>query len=124
MSEAGPQRPWYQLSLRSILFLGVPFAAILGWIVALDGPWLDPRRVVTHKVSLVILLANTVFVIWALRVSVRPSQRSQVRSRIGILMLSVWLIVVVYLAAAILRNRAQAIDRETQANPAEARAGS
>ena len=113
MSE-GPARPWYQFSLKGILFLGVPCAAILAWIVALDGPWIDPRRVCSHKLGLVILLANAAFVIWLLRAWVRSPPQFRVYRQISIVMLSLWLISVAFLAAALLRNRQQAIEREAQ----------
>jgi hypothetical protein len=119
MSE-GPERPWYQLSLRSILFLGVPCAGMLAWIVALDGPWIDPRRVCSHKLGLVILLANAAFVIWLLRMWTRSPPQFQAYRRISIVMLSLWLIAVAFLAVIILRNRQQGIEREAEQSPLSA----
>ena len=114
MSES-PSRPWYQLSLSGILFLGVPFAALLAWIVALEGPWIDPRRVGSHKLALVILLANAAFVILLLREWVRPQPRFHPsHRRYSIVMLSLWLIAVLFWAGVILRNRQQAIEREAK----------
>jgi hypothetical protein len=115
-----PPRHWYQLSLRSILFLGVPFAAMLSWIVALDGPWIDPRRVGSHKLALVILLANAAYVIWLLRSVCGATGRarfSRLRRRYSIVMLSLWLIAILFWAAVILRNRQQAIEREAEQSP-------
>jgi hypothetical protein len=122
MSE-GPARPWYQLSLRSILFLGVPCAAMLAWIVALDGPWLDPRRVGSHKLGLVFLLANAAFVIWLLRMWIRSPPQFQAYRRSSIVTLSLWLIAIAFLAAMILRNRQQGIEREAKQSPLSVPAG-
>ena len=114
-----PPRHWYQLSLWSILFLGVPFAAMLSWIVALDGPWIDPRRACSHKLGLTLLLANAAYAIWLLRVLVRSQPRLQAfRYRYAIAMLSLWL----FFAAVILRNRQQAIEREAEQSPLSASA--
>jgi len=115
-----PPRHWYQLSLWSILFLGVPFAAMLSWIVALDGPWIDPRRVCSHKLGLTLLLVNAVFVIWLLRSVCGATGRarfSRLRRRESIVMLSLWLIAILFLAAVILGNRQQVIEREAEQSP-------
>jgi hypothetical protein len=104
------------------LFLGLPCAAMLAWIAALDGPWIDPRRVCSHKLGLVMLLANAAFVIGLLRVWVRSPPQFQAYRRISIVMLSLWLMAVAFLAAVILRNRQHAIEREAQQSPLSATA--
>jgi hypothetical protein len=114
MSE-NREHPWYQLSLSSILFIGVPCASLLAWIVALDGPWIDPRRVASHKLGLVILLVNAAFLIWLLRMWFTHSARQFLAyRRTSIVMLSLWLVAIAVLAAVLLRNRQQEIEREAE----------
>lgn len=115
MSEV-PSRRGFQFSLRSVLFLGVPWAAALAWIISLDGPYFDNRRVCTHKLGLIILLFNAGFILVMFGGWMRTSRR----------FLAAWLIVFAILAVSILRNRQESIERQRQqsmpAAPANSRA--
>jgi hypothetical protein len=102
MSDS-PRGIW-QVGLGTILFLGVPWAAALAWIVALDGPYFDPRRVVTHKLALLILLFATGFIVLVFRKWLRVSR----------VFVAIWLIVFALMAVATLRNREQSIERQRQ----------
>ncbi len=103
MSE-GPSRRAFQFSLRTVLFLGVPLAAALAWIISLDGPYFDPRRVVTHKLGLVICLVEAAFVLVFFRGWLGVSRR----------FVAAWLVVFAILAGLILRNRQQSIELQRQ----------
>jgi hypothetical protein len=100
-----------QIGLRTILFFIVPLAAGAAWVVSLDGPYVDPQRVVTHKVGLLVALANGAFVFALLRQWWANEQGNPLRP-IALTMLSAWLIFSILLAIMVLRNREQGLERE------------
>jgi cytochrome c biogenesis factor len=77
----------------------------------------------TSPMTTFILLANAAFVIWLLRVWVRSPPQFHAYRRSSIVMLSLWLIVVAFLAAMILRNRQQEIERVEIVSKASQRIG-
>jgi hypothetical protein len=100
-----------QIGLRTILFFIVPLAAGVAWVVSLDGPYFDPRRVVTHKVGLLVALANGAFVLALLR-QWWANERGNPLRPIALAMLGAWLIFSILLAIMVWRNREQSLERE------------
>lgn len=104
--STGPSRRRFQFSLRTILLLGVPWAAALAWIISLDGPYFDPRRVLTHKLGLLILLVEAAAVVVVFRGWLGMSRR----------FVAGWLVVFAILAGLVLRNRQQSFERRRELN--------
>ncbi len=102
-----PSRRSFQFSLRTILLIAVPWVAALAWIVALDGPYFDKRRVLTHKLGLLILLVDAAFILLLFRAWLGASWR----------FLAVWLIVFELIAGMILRNRQRSLERQRLQSP-------
>ncbi|MEX2113668.1 MAG: hypothetical protein WD845_10810 [Pirellulales bacterium] len=101
-----PSRRWWQFSLRTILLFAVPWVAALAWVVALDGPYFDNRRVLTHKLGLIGLLVNAAFFITLVRLYTGPHRRFLHGWVLG------WLLVLAIVAGTIFRNRQQSLERQ------------
>jgi hypothetical protein len=61
------RRGRFQFSLATILGWGFPLAAIAAWIMSWDGPFFDPRRVVTGKVAALVLLESVCVMFFGMR---------------------------------------------------------